>query len=131
MTDPLSSAAAAALLESVLTPLLDDFARSFARGLQLLELCPDAVLQAVARQELRQRLLTAQAQLTAANALRAAAPEPMALDMATITPWHQLLVEVWSLSAALRAAGVRLPQSERQGEAEMPQGPAASSNRLD
>jgi hypothetical protein len=30
----------------------------------------------------------------------------MALEMATIAPWHQLVVEVWSLSAALRAAGV-------------------------
>jgi hypothetical protein len=30
----------------------------------------------------------------------------MALDMQAITPWHQLVLEVWSLSAALRAAGV-------------------------
>jgi hypothetical protein len=30
----------------------------------------------------------------------------MALDMATIAPWHQLLVEVWSLSGSLRAAGI-------------------------
>jgi hypothetical protein len=29
----------------------------------------------------------------------------MALEMATIAPWHELLVEVWSLSSALRAAG--------------------------
>jgi hypothetical protein len=27
--------------------------------------------------------------------------------MATIAPWHQLVMEVWSLSAALRAAGIR------------------------
>jgi hypothetical protein len=33
----------------------------------------------------------------------------MALEMATITPWHELLVEVWSLSAALRAAGIKVP----------------------
>jgi hypothetical protein len=29
--------------------------------------------------------------------------------MATIQPWHGLVVEVWSLSAAMRAAGVRMP----------------------
>jgi hypothetical protein len=33
----------------------------------------------------------------------------MALEMATITPWHELVVEVWSLSAAMRAAGVVMP----------------------
>ena len=48
-------------------------------------------------------------ELAAARALRQAAPTPMALEMATIAPWHQLVLEVWSLSAALRAAGVTLP----------------------
>ncbi|MFN6354900.1 MAG: DUF2605 family protein, partial [Cyanobacteriota bacterium] len=71
--------------------------------------CPDQVLPPPRRSALRQRLTEAQAGLAAARALRAAAPSPMALDMATITPWHELVVEVWSLSAALRAAGVELP----------------------
>jgi hypothetical protein len=97
---------AAGLLESLLTPLLEDFDASFRRGLQLLDLCPERVLPAPARTDLRQRLLQAQAELRAACALRAAAPVPMALDMAAIAPWHALLVEVWSLSAALRAAGI-------------------------
>jgi Protein of unknown function (DUF2605) len=106
MLDPVPQADAAALLESVLGPLLDDFEGSFRRGLTLLEACPDTVMAAAARQEMRGRLRQAQAQLQAARALRAAAPAPMALEMATITPWHELLVEVWSLSAALRAAGI-------------------------
>lgn len=108
MADPVSPGDAAALLESVLGPLLDDFAGSFERGLTLLQACPDAVLSAEAREAMRSRLLEAQAALQAARALRAAAPTPMALDMATITPWHELLVEVWSLSAALRAAGITI-----------------------
>lgn len=99
---------AAALLESVLGPLLEDFATSFERGLTLLQACPDAVLAAEAREAMHSRLREAQAQLTAARALRAAAPMPMALEMATITPWHELLVEVWSLAAALRAAGIQV-----------------------
>lgn len=97
----------AELLDAVLNPLLEDFATSFRRGLELLATCPPAVLPLEAQQELRQRLQTAQAELSAANALRAAAPTPMALDMATITPWHELLVQVWSLSAAMRAHGSR------------------------
>ena len=108
MDDPVSPGDAAALLESVLQPLLEDFAASFERGLQLLERCPDNVLSPEARTALEARLLEARAQLNAARALRAAAPAPMALEMATITPWHELLVEVWSLSAAMRAAGVKL-----------------------
>ncbi|MBM5817838.1 MAG: DUF2605 family protein, partial [Cyanobacteria bacterium K_Offshore_surface_m2_239] len=79
------------------------------RGLLLLAHCPDRVLSAAGRAALSQRLLDAQAGLSAARALRAAAPAPMALDMATIQPWHELVVEVWSLSAAMRAAGVPMP----------------------
>jgi hypothetical protein len=96
----------AALLEEVLTPLLQDFEESFQRGLKLLEHCPDPVMAPERRLAFRERLEEAQAQLRAARALRAATPAPMALDMATITPWHELLVEVWALSGALRAAGV-------------------------
>lgn len=94
------------LLDSILEPLLDDFAGSFARGFVLLEHCPDGLLDAAARRSLRERLEQARAELAAARALRAAAPTPMALDMATITPWHQLVLEVWSLSASLRAMGI-------------------------
>jgi hypothetical protein len=97
---------AGALLEEVLGPLLDDFAASFERGLLLLEHCPERVLSLADQLNLENRLLEARAELRAARALRAAAPVPMALDMATITPWHALLMEVWSLSASLRAAGI-------------------------
>jgi hypothetical protein len=96
----------AALLEEVLTPLLQDFDESFQRGLLLLEHCPDRVMPPERRLAFRERLEEAQAQLRAARALRTATPAPMALEMATITPWHELLVEVWGLSGALRAAGV-------------------------
>ncbi len=97
------------LLDQVLNPLLADFEETFARGLQLLAHCPDRVLSPDGRATLTQRLLDARAGLGAARALRAAAPTPMALDMATIQPWHELVVEVWSLSAAMRAAGVPMP----------------------
>jgi predicted ATPase len=91
-------------LDQVLEPLLEDFAASFERGFQLLENCPEAVLPLARQLTLMGRLETARRELAAARALRAAAPVPMALEMATITPWHELVVEVWTLSAALRAA---------------------------
>jgi hypothetical protein len=100
---------AAELLEQVLGPLLVDFQESFARGLLLLDHCPEAVLSAPQQQELRQRLEEGLAGLAAARVLRQATPAPMALEMATIQPWHQLVVEVWSLSAAMRASGVTMP----------------------
>ncbi|MEI6031439.1 MAG: DUF2605 family protein [Synechococcaceae cyanobacterium ELA739] len=106
-TPPPNPESAGELLEQVLGPLLDDFAASFERGLLLVQNCPETVLPLAAQLSLEGRLLEARAELRAARALRAAAPTPMALDMATIAPWHQLLVEVWSLSSSLRAAGIQ------------------------
>ena len=97
------------LLDQVLQPLLTDYEDTFARGLLLLDHCPERVLPQDRRVALGEQLREAQAALAAARALRAAAPTPMALEMATITPWHELVVEVWSLSAAMRAAGVVMP----------------------
>lgn len=107
--EPSTPESAGELLEQLLAPLLDDFQQSFSRGQVLLQHCPDRVLAEADRSELQERLNRAQAELAAARALRQAAPSPMALEMATIAPWHRLVLEVWSLSAALRAAGVALP----------------------
>jgi hypothetical protein len=106
--------AAGELLDELLQPLLEDFAASFERGMHLLDHCPETVLSLGDQQRLLVRLEEARRELSAARSLRAAAPVPMALDMATITPWHELVVEVWSLSAALRAAGVH-PDAGRSG----------------
>lgn len=97
---------AAQLLDGLLEPLLEDFATSFNRGLYLLNHCPERVMGSSRQQQFLGRLETAQRELAAARALRAAAPTSMALEMATISPWHDLVVEVWTLSAALRRAGV-------------------------
>ncbi len=107
-----SPESAGELLDQVLNPLLDDFAASFERGLLLLQDCPESLVSLAAQLSLESRLLEARAELRAARALRAATPAPMALDMATIAPWHQLLVEVWSLSSSLRAAGIN-PETQR------------------
>ena len=95
------------LLEELLVPLLADYAESFDRGLLLLEHCPETVMATADQEQLRQRLDEARRSLAAARALRAASPRPMGLAMETITPWHRLVVEVWTLSSSLRAAGIR------------------------
>jgi hypothetical protein len=97
------------LLDQLLGSLLDDFSSWFDRGLLLLDHCPDAVMPPDQQQILRQHLLQARKELSAATSLRQAAPIPMALEMETLAPWHQLVLSVWNLSAALRQHGVILP----------------------
>lgn len=53
-------------------------------------------------------------ELRAARALRGAMSEALALDMQAMAPWHQLVMKVWGLSAALREAGVPLPPERRK-----------------
>lgn len=109
---PSGSPPAGELLDQLLGSLMADFRFWFARGLVLLDLCPDHVMGAEQRAELAAALEEGQRALQAASSLRSAAPTPMALDMDALTPWHQLVLKVWNLSAALRLAGVTLPERE-------------------
>ena len=119
--EPRPPEAAGELLDQLLGSLLGDFRFWFARGQLLLTLCPDRVMGPAERRQLAEELDTAQRQLVAASSLRQATPAPMALAMDTLTPWHQLMLKVWNLSAALRLAGVALPDLE--GRAEPQTGP--------
>lgn len=107
--DPESSGA---LLDQLLGSLLGDFSTWFERGLVLLDHCPEAVMPEEQQQELKLRLQLASKELVAASSLRHAAPIPMALEMETLAPWHQLVLSVWNLSASLRMQGVPLPEME-------------------
>ena len=99
-----------ALLDQLLGSLLGDFSTWFERGLVLLDHCPESVMPADQQLALRSRLEEARKQLIAASSLRQAAPVPMALEMETLAPWHQLVLTVWNLSATLRMRGVALPE---------------------
>jgi len=101
---------AGALLDGLLDSLLGDFSFWFERGLLLLSHCPDGVMAAQDRHGLADQLQLASRELAAARSLRQAAPAPMALEMATLAPWHRLVLEVWGLSAKLRLAQVPLPE---------------------
>ena len=94
------------LLDGLLDGLLDDFRHWFARGVELLDHCPDAVMPEAERLALRDTLELATRELAAASSLRQATPAPMALEMATLAPWHQLVLSVWTLSSNLRRSGV-------------------------
>jgi hypothetical protein len=108
------------LLEELLESLLGDFDYWFRRGLELLDLAPDALVPPSEQRRLATALRTALAELAAARALRRASPCPMALDMDAMTPWHRLMLQVWSLSSLLRQAGVVMPEAERLGPPEDP-----------
>ena len=109
---PSSPQPAGQLLDQLLDSLLVDFRFWFARGLVLLDHCPDRVMPPDQRAALAEELQQAQRLLQAASSLRQAAPAPMALEMETLAPWHQLVLRVWNLSAALRLDGVPLPERE-------------------
>lgn len=101
--------AAGELLDGLLGSLLGDFRFWIERGTVLLAHCPDHVMPPEARALLAEQLDQASKELAAASSLRQAAPSPMALEMATLAPWHRLVLEVWGLSAKLRLAQVPLP----------------------
>jgi len=109
MSDAPSPESAGELLDGLLGSLLGDFRFWLERGTVLLEHCPDQVMPAEARAQLAAQLDQARRELAAAASLRQAAPSPMALEMATLAPWHRLVLEVWGLSAKLRLAQVPLP----------------------
>ena len=100
---------AGALLEELLTSLLNDFEHWFQRGEQLLQECPDAVMSPDERQILAIRLRDATKTIAATRSLMAASSEPMAISMDAMQPWHALVTEVWALAAGLRS--FRSPQA--------------------
>ena len=109
------------LLDELLESLLVDFDYWFRRGLDLLDQAPDALVPPAEQRRLATALKSALAELAAARALRQASPCPMALEMDAMTPWHRLMLQVWSLSSLLRQAGVVVPEQDRYGP---PGGPA-------
>ena len=89
------------LMESLLASLLDDFDHWFHRGQELLERCPDDVLEGEEREALRGRLDQGLKAVAATRALTRAASQPVAVSMEAMTPWHGLVTEVWGLAARL------------------------------
>lgn len=98
------------LLDQLLGSLLDDFEQAFRRGLLLLEHTPSNLVPEAEQRQLAEQLRTALAELRATRALRAATSAPMAVEMEAMTPWHRLMMRVWTLAFHLRQAGIVLPE---------------------
>jgi DNA integrity scanning protein DisA with diadenylate cyclase activity len=45
--------------------------------------------------------------ITATRALVSATPTAMAISMEAMTPWHQLVIEVWGLAARVSEANAK------------------------
>lgn len=94
-----SDAEAGDLLRSLLASLLTDFDHWFTRGQVILEQCPDNVLSSDDRVALAERLVDGKRSIAATRSLLQASSEPVAISMKAMAPWHQLVMEVWALSA--------------------------------
>lgn len=93
-----------ALLESLLDSLLKDFNHWFRRGEELLQVCPDVVMNGEDREAMAARLDEGLRAIEATRALVNASPEAMAVSMEAMAPWHQLVMEVWALAAQVTKA---------------------------
>ncbi|EHA64031.1 DUF2605 domain-containing protein [Synechococcus sp. WH 8016] len=93
-----------ALLESLLDSLLNDFNHWFKRGQELLASCPDSVMTPDEREVMGVRIDEGLRAITATRALVNATPAAMAISMESMTPWHQLVIEVWALAARVSEA---------------------------
>ena len=93
-----------ALLESLLDSLLKDFNHWFKRGQELLTACPDSVLTPDERAAMGARIDEGLKAIAATRALVSATPAAMAVSMEAMTPWHQLVIEIWGLAARVSQA---------------------------
>ena len=96
-----------ALLESLLDSLLNDFNHCFKRGQELLAACPDSVLGSDESEAMGVRIDEGLKAIAATRALLRASPAAMAISMEAMTPWHQLVIEVWGLSVRLSEANTK------------------------
>ena len=87
-----------ALLESLLDSLLNDFNHWFKRGQELIEACPDSVMSLDEREAMKVRIDEGLKAIAATRSLVNATPAAMAISMDAMTPWHQLVMEVWGLA---------------------------------
>ncbi|MFM7408933.1 MAG: DUF2605 domain-containing protein [Cuspidothrix sp.] len=91
----------AQVLKVVLEPLLEDFQYWFDRYEQILENEKIQFMSEDEQFDLTQRVKTARNQLTTAKMLFAATDQQVGIDMPTVTAWHQLVTECWSVGMRL------------------------------
>lgn len=100
----------AALLKSVLPPLLDDFHYWFGRTIDLLEGQAVGFLSAEQQQDLLTRIQTAQQQVSASKVLSSATDSQAGIDMPVVMAWHKLVHECWSVAIRYRKEKAAQPE---------------------
>ena len=100
---------AGALLDELLAALLDDCEHWVQRGEELLQACPEEVMPLQERRRMQERLQDGKKAIAATRSLVAASPQPMAISMEVMNPWHGLVTEVWALAAKVDSS--RSPQA--------------------
>lgn len=88
----------AEVLKSVLEPLLDDFQYWFARSREFLETRQLSFMSEQEQSDLLLQIKQAQDELNTARMMFNATDGQVAIDMATITPWHLLVTKCWNVA---------------------------------
>ena len=91
------------LLKSVLQPLLEDFKYWFERSRSLLENERISFLSNQQQSQLLAQVLQAQQEVSTAQLMFGAMGGQVGIDMATLTPWHQLVTECWKVAIRFRS----------------------------
>jgi Protein of unknown function (DUF2605) len=86
------------LLKSVLEPLLDDFHYWFVRSRDFLETKQLSFMSEQEQNDLLLQIKQAQDELRTARMLFNATDGQVGIDMATITPWHNLVTKCWNVA---------------------------------
>jgi len=92
----------AELLKTVLEPLLEDFDYWFGEALKLLQNEKIEFMSDQEQCDLLLRVQQAQAELSTFKMLFIATDAKVGIDMATLTPWHKLVTECWSVGIRFR-----------------------------
>lgn len=86
------------LLKSVLEPLLEDFQYWFGRSRHLLETAELTFLEPEKHEELLDRVITAQQEVSTTQLLFKLTGEQVGVEPSVLTPWHQLVHECWQVA---------------------------------
>ncbi len=115
-TPPDNSPENADLMKAVLSPLLEDFQHWFGRTLEMLDTRNVGFLSIEQQQDLRERVNSAQKQVSASQMLASATEGQAVIEMPVIIAWNQLVHECWGVSMRSRREERREKGSEEQRE---------------
>ncbi|OUL25970.1 hypothetical protein BV372_27475 [Nostoc sp. T09] len=92
----------AEVLKSVLEPLLEDFQYWFARSRNFLETEQLSFMSEQEQNDLLLQIKQAQDELNTAKMMFSATDGQVGIDMATLMPWHQLVMKCWNVAMRFR-----------------------------